>query len=174
LTLFLGKKTKERAMKTVTATVKAKDASPSTPVQLRNQEVVNRLNDRISRRAYEKFEQGGSTDGEHIRHWLQAESEMLQRIPEVSESSSWYTVRVPLHNLAKENVSVAVEPSRAIVSAQKVLSSGGTESAGSASFEDSLFLVANWPSEVDPATASAYIKNETLTLTAKRSAPVTE
>ena len=159
-------------MKTVTATVKAKDASPSTPVQLRNQEVVNRLNDQIARRAYAMFEQGGSSDGEHLRHWLEAEAETVRRIAEISESSSWYTVRVPLHQFAKANVSIAVEPSRAIVLADKI--SGGSESVNSASFEDSLFLVANWPSEVDPATASAYIKNESLTLTAKRSAPVTE
>jgi HSP20 family molecular chaperone IbpA len=161
-------------MKTLTATVKAKDASPSTPVQLKNQEVVDRLNDRIARRAYEMFELGGSTDGEHLRHWLEAEAESVRRIPEISESSSWYTVRVPLQDFAKENVSVAVEPSRAIILAEKVSSSAGSESLNSASFQDSFFLVANWPSEVDPVTASAYIKNDTLTLTAKRSAPVAE
>jgi Protein of unknown function (DUF2934) len=161
-------------MKTVTATVKAKDSSPSTPVQIKNQEVADRLKDQIARRAYEMFEQGGCPDGEHLRHWLQAEAEMVRRVREVSESSSWYTVRVPVQNFPKENVSVAVEPSRAIILAEKVSLSRGSESLSSPSFQESLFLVVNWPSEVDPATACAYIKNDTLTLTAKRSAMVVE
>jgi HSP20 family molecular chaperone IbpA len=39
------------------------------------------------------------------------------------------------------------------------------------SSRDSFFLIAKWPKPVDPKTATAYVKNETLTLTVKRSAP---
>jgi len=161
-------------MKTITATAKANDATPSTPIQLKNREVLDRLNDQIARRAYEMFEQGGGADGEHLQHWLQAEAETVKRVPEISESSSWYTVRVPLQNFAAENISVAVESSRAIVQTDKVPVAGGRESSNSGSFEKPLFLVAYWPSQVDPATASAYVKDETLTLTVKRSTQAAE
>jgi HSP20 family molecular chaperone IbpA len=157
-------------MKIATGTVKAKDLSPSTPVPLKNQEVLGRLNDRIASRAYEIFENDGGNHGKHLRHWLQAEAQTLKRIPEIIESSSWYTVRVPLQGFAKEDVSLAVEPHRAIVAAEKVSSVDGTDSSNSA-VQDSLFLVAAWPGEADPATASAYIKNESLVLTVKRANP---
>src|SRR6202041_1474186 len=145
-------------IKTITATVKAKDASPATPLQLKNREVLDRLNDQVARRAYEMFERGGGADGEHVHHWLQGGAGTVKRLPENGESSSWYTVRLPLQNFAAENVSVAVESNRAIVVADKVPVAGGGESSSSGSPENSLFLVAYWPSEVDPATASAYIK----------------
>lgn len=157
-------------MKIATATVKAKDLSSSTPLSLKNQEVLEQLNDRIARRAYEIFERSGGVHGQHLRHWLHAEAQTLNRIPEISESSSWYTVRVPLQTFVGEDISVAVEPGRAIVVARKVSSAGGHEPSNPLS-QDSLFLVANWPSEVDPATAKAYIKNEVLVLTAKRTSP---
>jgi HSP20 family molecular chaperone IbpA len=158
-------------VKTSTPAVKAKDTSFPEQVQLKNQEVVKLLNNRIARRAYELFEQGGSVDGQDLLHWLHAEEQTLRRIPEIRESSSWYTINVLLKDFDKEDVSVAVEPHRAVIVADKTQPADGYESLDSGSFGNSLFLVANWPSEVDPSTASAYIKNESLTLTVKRSTP---
>jgi len=158
-------------MKIATATVKAKDlSSPSSSLPIKNQEVLDRVNRRIASRAYGIFERNGGAHGEHLQHWLQAEAQTLQRIPRITESSSWFTISVPLPNFAQDDVSVAVEPHRAIVAAEKASSVDGTESSKS-SLQDSLFLVADWPSEVDPTTASAYLKNETLVLSVKRANP---
>lgn len=158
-------------MKTSTPAVKAIETSFPVQVQIKNQEAVNLLNKQISRPAYELFEQGGSVDGQDLLHWLQAEEQTLRPIPEIRESSSWYTVNVPLKDFSKEDVSVAVEPHRAVIVADKTQPEDRNESMDSGSFRNSLFQVANWPSEVHPSTASAYIKNESLTLTVKRSTP---
>jgi len=155
-------------MKTSTPAVQAIETSFPVQVQLNNQEAVNRLNQQISRRAYELFEQGGSVDGQDRLHWLQAEEQTLRQIPEIRESSSWYTVNVPVTGFDKEDISVAVEPHRGVIVADKTQHADGNEATDSGS---SFFLVAKWPSEVDPSTASAYIKNESLTLTVKRSTP---
>ena len=37
------------------------------------------LHERIAKRAYELYEQGGSLDGNDIDHWLEAEREILKR-----------------------------------------------------------------------------------------------
>jgi len=39
---------------------------------------VIELLDRVRRRAYELYEQGGKVDGHDLEHWLQAEAELLQ------------------------------------------------------------------------------------------------
>jgi HSP20 family molecular chaperone IbpA len=161
-------------MKTSTPAVKAIEASLPAQVQLKNQEAVNLLNEEISRRAYELFEQGGRADGQDRLHWLRAEEQTLRPIPEIRESSSWYTVNVPVTGFDKEDISVGVEPHRGVIVADKTRHADGNAAADSGSFRNSFFLVATWPSEVDPATASAYIKNESLTLTVKRSTLTTK
>jgi|SRR5271170_6502342 len=158
-------------MKTSTPAVKAKETPSPEQLELKNLEAVNLLNEQISRRAYELFERGGRAEGQDLLHWVQAEEQTVRLIPEIRESSAWYTINVPLDDFDKGDVSVGVEPHRAIVIADKSQSADGNESTDSGAISNSLFLVANWPSEVDPSTASAYIKNETLTLTVKRSTP---
>ena len=104
-----------------------------------------------------------------MTHWLQAESEVLRRIPDIREAASWYTVNVPLPGFAAEQIHVNVDAARALVAAEKTQSSDGRGGDGMRTrMEESVYLVASWPSAVDPATASAYLKNESLMLTAKR------
>ena len=159
-------------MKTSTPAVKAKDSS-SSPVEFKHQEAVNRLNDQISRRAYDLFERDGRGDGQDLAHWLQAEGQVVRPIPQITESSLWYSVNVPLKDFTNGELSVGVEPTRAVIIADRADFTNGNESVSSGSVRESLYLVAHWPSEVDPATASAYVKNESLTLTVKRATPAT-
>ena len=41
-------------------------------------ERIERINDAISRRAYELFERDGRANGNDVRNWLEAESEFLE------------------------------------------------------------------------------------------------
>lgn len=161
----------------------SKDNSPSvqkdnsSPVKIdhRNPRSFERLNDKIARRAYRLYKDRGNPDGKHLEHWFEAESEFSTRPAEIRESSSWYTVNVPLRGFAPEDVSVGVEPRRAVVVAEKEQHAQTSRSSndlmkGDATTQQSICLVAVWPSDVDPATASAYVKNGTLTLTVKRAA----
>jgi hypothetical protein len=49
-------------------------------------------------------------------------------------------------------------------------STGGNRSEATNFSRESVYFQASWPSEVDPSTASAYLKNDSLTLTVKRAA----
>src|SRR5258706_12939819 len=43
-------------------------------------ERLEHLNDAISRRAFELYEKEGRVDGQHLRHWLEAERELLRSV----------------------------------------------------------------------------------------------
>jgi HSP20 family molecular chaperone IbpA len=167
-------------MSNQTGSAKAKDNSLSVKIDHKNPRSFERLNGKIARRAYQLYEGRGNPDGEHLEHWLQAESEFSARPLEIRESSSWYTVNVPLRDFAPEDVSVGVESTRAVIVAEKEQHANGTkeqhadsnksahDTTDETTTHESICLVATWPSDVDPSTASAYVKNGTLTLTVKR------
>lgn len=147
-------------MASQTAATRSKDlASPITVHKGHHQHIVDRANEAITRRAYALYLASGSTDGQDLAHWLQAESELLTRIPDIRETSSWYTVNAPLQGFAPEQIQVGVDDNSTMIVAER--------QQGAAN-QESVFLVANWPSAVDPGTASAYVKDENLTLTVKR------
>jgi HSP20 family molecular chaperone IbpA len=149
-------------------TVATKTKETSSPVEVQKlQAVGNRANDAVARRAYSLYLASGGADGQDVAHWLQAESEVLTRVPDIRESSSWYTVNVPLQGFRPEQVQVGVDENRAIISADKTQTNNQSGRDGSTTSE-SIFLMADWPSAVDPSTASAYVKGDTLTLTVKR------
>jgi HSP20 family molecular chaperone IbpA len=88
---------------------------------------------------------------------------------DIREAAAWYTVNVPLPGFVAEQIRVNVDAARALVAAEKTQSSDRRGGDGMQTrSEESVYLVANWPNAVDPATASAYLKNESLRLTAKR------
>ncbi|MGB8322439.1 MAG: DUF2934 domain-containing protein [Candidatus Acidiferrum sp.] len=159
-------------MSNQTAATRGKDtASLPVPIQRERGNVLDRLNDEVSRRAYELYEQSGNEHGQDLIHWLHAESQVLQRLSEIRESGSWYTINAPIRGFKPEDIHVTVDEGSALIAASNnsQSSENQTMSTGSAnSVNQSVFLLAQWPNEVDPATASAYIKNETLTLTVKR------
>src|SRR5206468_288354 len=97
----------------------ANEASASVAVNAARDQVRQKLQDRISGRAYELYQQSGYEHGQHLRHWLQAESETLPVIPEIRESSSWFTINFPLRGFDAGEIQVVVEPHYAIVAAEK-------------------------------------------------------
>ena len=156
-------------MASQTAATRSKDtASPIALHKGHHQHIVARANEAVTHRAYALYLASGSTDGQDLAHWLQAESELLTRIPDIRESSSWYTVNVPLQGFTPEQIQVGVDDNRAMIVAEKQQATDGQSRQNVAPSQESLFLVANWPSGVDPGTASAYVKDENLTLTVKR------
>jgi HSP20 family molecular chaperone IbpA len=153
-------------MASQTAATKSKDSAVPVEVQKGTQHAGDRANDAIARRAYSLYLAGGGGDGQDLAHWLQAESEILTPIPDIREFSNWYTVSTPVHGFSPEQIQVAVDEKRVIICADKRESSGEAGAGNSSS--ESLYLVAEWPKVVDASTASAYVKNDGLTLTVKR------
>jgi HSP20 family molecular chaperone IbpA len=158
-------------MSSQTGAVTARDFPTTIPINHENRRVVDSLKHKIARRAYELFELGGRAEGNDMRHWLQAESEILSKIPEIRETSSSYTVDVPVQGFKPEETYVGVDANRTLILAEKQESVDGRKGQESGFSRESLFLSAEWPTPVDPATASAQIKNGALILTVKRVAP---
>jgi HSP20 family molecular chaperone IbpA len=155
-------------MASQTATAKSKDTSSPLSVQKECQPLKDRANNAVARRAYALYLSEGAREGDDLHHWLRAEAEVLTRVPEIRESSSWYIVNVPVPGFEPEQIHVGVDETGAIITADKTQATGGEPGADGDTIRESLFLVATWPSSVDPSTASAYLKGEGLTLTAKR------
>jgi HSP20 family molecular chaperone IbpA len=151
---------------------KAKDIATPVAVNQVNDQLKQKLDSEISRRAFELYESGGARDSDDLSHWYQAESDVMLDVPEIHESASWYTVNVPLPGAERDDIYVSVDRGRAIIAAEKRSDEGVSQPDGAASSRRSLFLVARWNSEVDPSTASAYLKNGNLTLTVKQAKPV--
>lgn len=62
------------------------DSSNNQPVDLLPDAVA--LRERIEKRAYHIWLASGGGHGEHLRHWLQAESEMLKALYQENEEQS--------------------------------------------------------------------------------------
>lgn len=151
-----------------TGTAKSRDSHSPVPLHKKNHRLAERANEAVARRAYSLFLADGAVDGHHLRHWLQAESEVLTRIPEITESGSWYTVNAPLPGFSSEQVHVGIDANQAVIVADKSHSTDQDGGKSSSSEAASVFLIADWPTEVDPDTASAYLKNDSLVVTVKR------
>lgn len=143
-------------------TLLSKDTSVPVGVHKNDKQLSDRANDAVARRAYSLFLADGAADGKDLEHWLRAESEILTRIPDIRESGPSYLVNIALPGFKPEEIDINVDENAAIIVANKQSDGMGDIS------RESVFLVANWPTAVDPSTASAQIKNQNLTLTVKR------
>ena len=118
----------------------------------------------VSKRAYQLFEELGRSDGNDLAHWLRAEDELCMRLPEVQQSGAWYTVSAPVVGVPADHIKISVDGERALISAEKSSSFDAGEHC------TSQYYAVRWPENVNPETASAYLKNGTLTVVARRAA----
>jgi HSP20 family molecular chaperone IbpA len=137
-------------------------AAPKLPQFVDATQIEDALRAHLSRRAYRLFELSGYQDGQDLSHWFQAESELLRNQWDLRESGNWLAMRAHLPDMAIDNVQIHVGPSRVIVRAWK------TEKRGP---QPETFLVTRLDQEVDPATASASLRDQKLTMVAKKRSP---
>jgi len=136
-----------------------------------NDHLQKQLDGEISRLAFDLYEAGGSRDGDDLSHWYRAESQILLDVPKIQESASWYSVNVPIYEVQPEDIYVEVDANRAVIALEKPAIAVPRRADYNGEPKASLFLVAHWNAEVDPATASAYVKNGNLTLSVKQVRP---
>lgn len=73
----------------------------------------------IAQRAYQLFADHGSTDGHDLDDWLRAERELFHSAPmQICETDSEFILRAELPGFRENEVTVAVEPSRVIITAE--------------------------------------------------------
>jgi HSP20 family molecular chaperone IbpA len=125
---------------------------------------------RVAERAYQLYESAGYAPGHEREHWLQAESEVLRGGLEVRESGSWVAVNGYFPGVSAEGVEIYVDAQRIVIRAKRQPASQGGGSSADGMAEDTL-LGADLPAEVDPATATAALKEGKLTLMVKKRSP---
>ncbi|MGB2628251.1 MAG: DUF2934 domain-containing protein [Candidatus Acidiferrum sp.] len=157
------------------STLQSSTSPANVPVNPEDHSRHSNFNSKVASRAYELYQQNGSSHGDDLYHWLQAESEVLTRIPEIQQTDSTYSVVTPLDGFTAEDISVTVEPNRALILADKQhtarqdFDQDHAEGAGFSS-RHSAYFVTDWPGPVDPSTATAQIKHGNLVLTVRRAA----
>ena len=131
---------------------------------------LGQFRDSVSKRAYELFEELGRVDGDDLSHWLRAENELCTRLPKVEESGAWYTVTAPVVGVPADHIKVSVEDNGALIRARKVSAGQDDRVQGQQEVSSSAYYAVRWPESVNPETASAYLRNGTLTLVARKAA----
>jgi HSP20 family molecular chaperone IbpA len=119
--------------------------------------------DLVSKRAYRAFEEMGRADGDDLSHWLRAEEEVCMRLPEVRQSGAWYAVSASVR-VPADRIRISVDEDAALISADTEVRDGESQERESVS----KYYAIRWPESVNPQTASAYLKNGTLTLVARK------
>jgi HSP20 family protein len=157
-------------METQKAIETTKQQTPASPIFVEAEklfEQVKEFSQTVARRAYEFFEERGREFGKDLEDWFRAESELTRRTPvEIKEAENQITVRAEVPGFAANEINVSVEPQRLVIS-------GKTEKATEEKKEQTLLSEfrsnqfcreLTLPAEVDPAKATAVLKDGVLEL----------
>src|ERR1700722_9343931 len=83
-------------------------------------ERMDRISNAISRRAFELFERDGHVNGNDVRNWLEAESELLHPVHvDLEETSGEFVVRAEVPGFTASDLEVNVEPRRVTIAGKR-------------------------------------------------------
>lgn len=141
--------------------------TPTFRIGAAAEELEQRVNERIRERAYSLFEQSGRQPGNEDANWIRAESEILRSNVEVRESGSWLALTAFLPDVSGQEMQIAVQPRRLVVRAmagekKQDFSDGNVAAAGE------IFLAANLAVDIDPSSAAASFRDQTLRLMVRK------
>jgi HSP20 family protein len=128
-------------------------------------ERMEHLNDTISRRAFELYEKEGRVDGQHLRHWLEAEREILHPVHlKLEDTDGEFVVLAELPGFTASDVEVSVEPRRVIITGKR--ESKEEDKQGDAVYveqcSDEIFWTMDLPEEVNVLKVTAMLKDGVL------------
>jgi HSP20 family molecular chaperone IbpA len=120
------------------------------------------LYEAISRRAFELYEKEGRIDGHHLRHWLEAERELLHPMHiRMEETEREFLVRAELPGFTASDIEVSVEPRRVTITGKR--ESKQEDKQGDAVYaeqcSDEIFRTMELPAEVNVANVAATLKD---------------
>src|SRR5881409_852143 len=82
-------------------------------------EEVNQMQDRITRRAYDLFEQDGRVFGRDLDHWLQAERELLWKPAlELREADGEFQLEAAISGVDPKDIDIEVTPEDIVLKAE--------------------------------------------------------
>lgn len=144
------------------------------PAVVEGESLIDRMRDishEIARRAYELFEGRGKQSGRDLDDWLDAETDVLRRIPvDLTETDNDVTLRAELPGFNAKDLNVSVEPHRILINGKQSKSDERTEESHviKECSSKEVFRAINLHTEVDPASADANIKDGILKITVNR------
>jgi len=156
--------------------LEVKQTPPASPVFVETEKLFEQMKESaqsIARRAYEFFEERGQKAGHDLEDWLRAEFEMTRSVPlELKEKDGQLIVRAETPGFKPDEIKVSVEPKQLIISGRSEQKKEG-EAADKVFSEfrsNQFYRSFGLPAEVNPATATATLKDGILELTLTKSA----
>jgi HSP20 family molecular chaperone IbpA len=131
---------------------------------------MKEMQDRITRRAHEIFEQNGSVLGRDLDNWTQAERELLWRPAfELSEKDGRFHLEAAISGLNPKDIHVEVTPEDIVLKAEtRHEHHEEKEFVHYCEFQSgTMFRAIHLPKKIDPAKVKADFKNGLLCLTAE-------
>jgi HSP20 family protein len=130
-------------------------------------ERMEHLNEAISRRAFELYEKEGRVDGQDLRHWLEAEREILHPVHmKLEHADGEFVVLAELPGFMANDIEVSVEPRRVIITGKR--ESKVEDKQGDAVYveqcSDEIFRTMDLPAEVNVLKVTAMLKDGVLTV----------
>jgi HSP20 family protein len=131
---------------------------------------INKLHDRITKRAYELFDGNGHVLGKDVEDWLQAERELVWKPTiELEEKDNEIRLRIATPGIDPKDLDIEVTPEHILVKAET--RHEHKEDKGQVHVceftSGNLFRSVHLPKKIDPDKVKAEFKNGVLVLNAK-------
>ena len=128
------------------------------------------IQDRIMRRAYEIFEQNGSTLGRDLDNWAQAEREMVWKPAfELSEKDGRFQLEAAISGVDPKDIDIKVTPEDIVLKADTQRQY--TTQKGLVHYSEfqsgQMFRAIHLPKKINPDNVKAEVTNGLLRLTAE-------
>ncbi len=144
--------------------------TPDSPIFVEAEKLFEQMREfshSIARRAYEFFEARGRQFGNDLDDWFRAESDLMRSVPvEIKETEDQIKVRAEVPGFAANEINVSVEPKFLVISGKSEKSTEEKkEQTVLSEFRSNHFCrELPFPAEVDPAKATATLKDGVLEL----------
>jgi HSP20 family protein len=128
-------------------------------------ERAQEINGRIARRAYELFESRGSSHGQDLEDWMNAQAEIIRAIPvDISEKENDLTIHAEVPGFTEESLEIQVEPHSLCIASCRQGASQQDEGTliYSERQANPIFRVIDLPSAVDPQSVALTLSDGVL------------
>jgi len=128
---------------------------------------MNRIHEEIARRAFDLFQQDGSS-GREMENWFTAEEELVHPVHvNISESDSALHVQAEVPGFEPKDIEISLEPTRLTISGKREAKQE-QEDKGKVIYQElcssEMLRVIDLPMQVDPEKTRATLKNGVLEL----------
>ena len=130
---------------------------------------IQKMEERIMRRAYDIFRRNGSEFGKDLDHWLAAERELIWKPAiELKERDNQFELQVAVAGVDPKDLKIEVTAEELLVKGEtKTEKKEDKGEVHTSEFQSgSLFRSVCFPKKIDPEKVKAEIKNGLLTITA--------